>query len=187
MNFDNYDTQIHELFVHAFTIRTNTGSTATDLLSANECINQAINLCNIMEAEQLTNALQKEVLNNKLRCYIEQLAIYTRLLKLMYNTPEFNEISAKHKQLCLQYINIKTPVINNDISQSKHQLSIIVHQSLAANYFQQGKLTQDAGLLKEAVKYINKAIELTEGDDKFKILHTNKIQIETALKQSQSN
>jgi len=182
MTCENYDEEIHKLFESAFIIRCNPESTAGELYSANDTIDNALSLCSSMELISDDSDTKIEIINNRLRCYIERIAIYTRLMKMFYNTPQFEKVSKKQEYFCKIYMNVYTHIIDDLIQQSQYQLKIMAYQSLASNYFHRGGMGIDRNLCLKAIEFIDKAIEHTKDDDEYNnILCNNKSKILSAL------
>ena len=177
MNYEEYDTKMHRLFLQAFDLRCDKNSSVDELHFADECIVEAIALCDEMEQGLDDFNIQCEVENNRLRCFIERLAIHSRLLKMFFDTPKFLNFAKTHERLCLRYLNHNPSTTNNEIEQSIYQLRIMSYQSLSTNYFRRSKVGDDKALRQQAIIYIDKAIELSNGDENHAVLLQNKEQI----------
>ncbi|MDR1054257.1 MAG: hypothetical protein LBL90_00105 [Prevotellaceae bacterium] len=184
MIYDEYDEKMHELFEQAFIIRDKPDSTIEELLTADNYLHNALTVCTEMEkdgGEYNDDDMKHKIIYNRIRCFIERLAVYSRLIKLTYNTPQFNEMSVKLEKLCGYYKDTYAYVQNDEIQQSQYQLNVFIYQSMAANYFRRSGMGANKELCQQAVEYIEKAIELTHGDDNYKVLHNNKYQILLAM------
>lgn len=181
MDYTYYNQQMHQLFEDAFDIRSNPDSNVNELHNASNNIDKALHLTRQMEQTTNNKVVKDEVINDRLRCHIEQLAIHTRLLRMAYNTPQFSTISQQHEELCKQCLSINILDLSYDIKQSYYQLNIIAYQSLSANYFRQSNMGMDKDLCKQAISYIDKAIELTQDNGKYAILQNNKQQLVEAM------
>ena len=117
MTYEEYDEEMHRLFSAAFAIRCNTDSNDEDLHEADKYIDDALSLSSEMEVANNDEDIQHEIINDRLRCYIERLAIYTRLLKNAYNTPQFDAISEKHEHYCNRYMNVYSHINYEEIKQ----------------------------------------------------------------------
>ena len=177
MNYEEYDAGMHRLFLQAFDLRCDKNSLVNELFFADKCIADALALCDEF-GQGLNNVdIQCEVENNRLRCFIERLAIHSRLLKIFFATPKFLDFAKTHEQLCLHYINYNPTTTNAEIEQSMYQLHIMSYQSLSGNYYRQSKTNNDELSRQQAIVYIDKAIELSNGDENHTILLQNKEQI----------
>lgn len=181
LTYEEYDKEIHQLFESAYNIRCNPSSTTGELFDAAKIIDAALSLASEMEVQTNDEAIQHELIVDGLRCYIEQLAIYTRLLKNAYSTPSFDELSKKQEQYCNLCMHVYSHVENEEVRQSQHQLTVMAYQSLAANYFRRGGMGKDKTLCQQAIEYLDKAMRLTEGDKLYNVLQANKQQIEQAM------
>ena len=172
---------MHWLFETAYSIRCNPDSIDRELFEADNMLNEALILSAAMEKITDDLIIIEEIITDRLRCYIEQLAIYTRLLKNAYGTPSFDAISLKQEEYCKLYMYNHSETENNEIQQSQYQLIIMAYQSLAANYFRRGGMGKDKSLCQQAVMYLEEAMELTKGDKVYDILKANKHRILLAV------
>ena len=97
MTYEIYDENMHRLFEQAFTIRCNADSTIDELYAADNFIDEALSAATEMEQANNDGEIQFEIINDRLRCYIERLAIHTRLMRIAYGTPLFGTISKQHE------------------------------------------------------------------------------------------
>lgn len=180
--YEEYSEKIRRLFESAYAIRCSTGSTADELYKADNLIETAVALCS--EAEQSAELKDKknEIVNDRLRCYIERLSVHTRLMKMAYGTERFETVNNKQEQYCLQYVELLSAQPDDDeVRQSLYQLGIMAYQSLAACYFRRGGMGKGRTLCLQAVGYLDKAMELTKGDKYYDVLLANKQQILQAM------
>ena len=181
LTYQKYDEEIHRLFEQAYNIRCNPDSTPDELLEAAEFIDNALSLTSEMEVLTDDVNIQHELIVDRLRCYIERLAIYTRLLKSAYGTPQFEELSLKQESYCNQYKHVYSHVANAEVQQSQYQLTVMAYQSLAASYFRRGGMGKDKALCQQAADYLDEAMRLTKGDKLYDVLQANKQQILKAM------
>ena len=174
---ETYNQQIHRLFKVAYSIRCNTNSTTDELFQAAEIIDDALSLTTEMEVQTNTTTTLHEIIVDRIRCYIERIATYARLLKNTYGTPNFNKLSAQQERYCNQYLRAYSHIKHEEVQQSQHQLTILAYQSLAASYFRRGGMGKDKLLCKQATSYLDKAMELTKDDKHYSVLLANKQQI----------
>lgn len=185
LSYDKYDEKLHRLFTAAYAIRCNVGSTSGELLDALDFIDDALSLTSKMEVATDDTDTLHEIIVDRLRCYIERIAVYTRLLKDAYGTPRFEELSQVQERYCKQYMHVYSHVDNPEVQQSQHQLTIMAHQSLAAGYFRRSSMGKDKELCQQAVEQIDRAIELASDDEKLcTILQGNKQQLLQAIENS---
>ena len=181
LTYETYDQELHLLFEQAYNMRGNPDSTTDDLLEALKLIDSALSLTSNMEVQTDDTNIQHEIIVDRLRCYIERLAIYSRLLKNAYGTPLFDELSQKQEQYCLQYKQVYAHVENDEVQQSQYQLTIMAYQSLAASYFRRGGMGKDKTLCQKAIDCLDEAMQLAKGDKFFDVLKANKQQILQAI------
>lgn len=181
LTYKRYDQEMHRLFELAYNIRCNPESTTTQLIEADDFIDNALILADEMEKIADDPAISYEVIVDKLRCYIERLAIFTRLLKNAYGTPAFDALSQKQEQYCTEYMEAYSHTKSEKVRQNQYQLTVMAYQSLAANYFRRGGMGKDKLLCKQAVDCLDKAMELTKGDKFYDVLLANKQQIILAM------
>ncbi len=181
ITYEKYDQEIHRLFESAYNTRCNPDSTIEDLLEAAGIIDNALSLASNMEVQIDDIGTQHEIMVDKIRCCIEQLAIYTRLLKNTYGTSQFDELSQKQEQYCRQYMHIYLNVDDDEVLLSQYQLILIAYQSLAANYFRRGGMGKDKAPCQQAIDCLDEAMLLTKGDKLHDILQANKQQILNAM------
>ena len=184
LSYEKYDEELHGLFTAAYTIRNNPSSTIYELLEAADLIDNALSLTSHMEVATDDTDILHEIVVDRLRCYIERIATYTRLLKNTYGTPQFDELSQLQEKYCLRYMHVYSHVDNPEVQQSQYQLTIMAYQSLAANYFRRGGLRQDKELCRKAVELIDKAIAEAKDDNILNVLQANRQQLLQAIENS---
>lgn len=181
LTYEEYDEVLHRLFESAYNIRCNPGSTDSELLEADGLIDDALSLTSGLEVQTAATDTGYEIAIDRLRCYIERLAIYTRLLKNAYGTPRFDELSEIQERYCNQYMQVYSHINNDEVRQSQYQLTVMAYQSLAASYFRRGGMGKDKVLCQQAIGYLDEAMELTRGDKLYDVLQANKQQILQAM------
>ncbi|MDR0659709.1 MAG: hypothetical protein LBG19_02680 [Prevotellaceae bacterium] len=172
---------MRRLFESAYNIRRNPNSTTDELREAAEIINNALNLASDMEALTEDSNIRNEIIVDRLRCYIERIAIYTRLMKNAYNTPQFDELSQQQEEYYSLYKNIYSHIEDKKVQESQRQLTVMAYQSLAASYFRRGGMGKDKMLCWQAIGYLDKAMEITKGTPYYEALEANKQQILQAM------
>lgn len=181
--YEKYNVEMHKLFLQAYGTRCNPDSTETELYEADKILGEAIALSEQAEQDTELQEVRHEILNDRLRCYIERITLNTGLLKAAYGTDQFAVISRQQETYCLQYMQPIVPIFDDEeIRQSLSQLGIIARQSLAANYFRRGGLGKDKTLCQKAVGYLDEAMQLAEGSKLYDVLQANKQQILQAMK-----
>lgn len=180
--YETYDQEIHQLFEAAYSIRCSSDSTTDDLFKAAEIIDDALSLTSGMEVLADDIDTQHEIIVDRLRCYIERLAIYTRLLKNTYGTSQFDELSQLQEGYCNLYRQVYSHVEDDEVQQSQYQLTVMAYQSLAACYFRRGGMGKDKALCQQAVDYLDEAMLLTNNNKYYGVLQANKQQILQAMK-----
>ncbi len=181
LTYEQYDQKIHQLFEAAYGIRCSPDSITSDLLKAANIIDEALSLTSEMETQVADTAIRHEIMVDRLRCYIEQLAIYSRLLKQTYGTPQFDGLSQQQEEYCKRYMYVYSQVDNEEVRQSQRQLTIMAYQSLAACYFRRGGMGKDKALCQQAISCLDEAMQLTKGDKLYDVLQANKQQILQAI------